>query len=64
LDQDLSPKNNFEDDLIKEIVGIANLSMKLGYQLEMENCPLTKEKAYSQLGHSASLLKAGLDYAR
>jgi hypothetical protein len=53
-----------EDDLIKEIARIANLSMKLGYQLEAENRPLTKEEAYSQLGHSASLFKAILDYAR
>jgi hypothetical protein len=53
-----------EDDLVKEIARIANLSMKLGYQLEAENRPLTKEEAYIQLGHSASLLKAILDYAR
>ncbi len=53
-----------EDDLVREIARIANLSMKLGYQLEAENRPLTKEEAYVQLGHSASLLKAILDYAR
>jgi hypothetical protein len=51
-----------EDDLVKEIARIANLSMKLGYQLEAENRPLTKKEAYTQLGHSASLLKAILDY--
>ena len=53
-----------ENDLIQEIARIANLSMKLGYQLEAENRPLTKEEAYIQLGHSASLLKAVLDYLR
>ncbi len=51
-----------EDDLIKEIARIANLSMKLGYQLEAENRPLTKEEAYIQLGHSTSLFKAILDH--
>jgi hypothetical protein len=53
-----------EDDLIQEIARIANLSMTLGYQLEAENRLLTKEEAYIQLGHSASLFKAILDYAR
>lgn len=53
-----------EDDLIKEIARIATLSMKLGYQLEAENRALTKEEAYVQLGHSASLVKAILDYTR
>ncbi len=53
-----------EDDLVREIVRIANLSMKLGYQLESENRIMTREEAYTQLGHSASLLKANLDYAQ
>jgi hypothetical protein len=53
-----------EDDLIKEIARVANLSMKLGYQLETEKRNLTKEEAYMQLGHSASLFKAILDYIR
>ncbi len=53
-----------EDDLVREIARIANLSMKLGYQLEKENRTLSKEEAYVQLGHSASLLKAVLDYVR
>jgi hypothetical protein len=51
-----------EDDLVREIARIANLSMKLGYQLEAESRMLSKEEAYVQLGHSASLLKAILDY--
>ena len=53
-----------EDDQVQEIPRIANLSMKLGYQLEAENRPLTKDEAYIQLGHSASLLKAILDYVQ
>jgi hypothetical protein len=55
---------NSEEDLTKEIARIANLSMKLGYQLESEDRLLTKEEAYTQLGHSASLIKAILEYAR
>jgi hypothetical protein len=38
--------------------------MKLGYQLEKEDRMLSKEEAYVQLGHSASLLKAILDSVR
>jgi hypothetical protein len=53
-----------EDDLIREIARIANLSIKLGYQLESENRNLSKEEAYIQLGHSASLIKAILEYIR
>ena len=53
-----------EDDLVREIARIANLSMKLGYQLEKENRMLSKEEAYVQLGHSASLLKAILEYVK
>jgi hypothetical protein len=53
-----------EDDLVREIVRIANLSMKLGYRLEAENRMLSKEEAYVQLGHSASLLKAIGEYVK
>lgn len=53
-----------ENDLIKEIARVANLSMRLGYQLEAENRLLTKKEAYRQLAHSASLIKAVLDYTR
>jgi hypothetical protein len=51
-----------EDDLVKGVARIANLSMKLGYQLESENRMLTKEEAYNQLSHSASFLKAILKW--
>jgi len=53
-----------EDDLVREIARIANLSMKLGYRLEAENRMPTKEEAYVQLGHSASLFKAILEYVK
>jgi len=53
-------KDNFEADLAREIARIANISRKLGYKLRAENRSMTKEEAYVQLGHSASLLKAVL----
>ena len=54
--------NHFEKDLTKEIARIANISRKLGYKLKKKDRDLTKEEAYRQLGHSASLLKAVLKY--
>jgi hypothetical protein len=54
--------NFFEEDLSKEIARIANLSRKLGHKLKAENRNMTKEEAYVQLGHSASLLRAILKY--
>lgn len=53
-----------EKDLAQEIARIANLALKLAYQLEAENRLLTKKEAYIQLGHSASLLKAVLRYVQ
>jgi hypothetical protein len=55
----LNPKN-FEKSLASEIARIANLSRDLGKRLEKENRDMTKEEAYIQLGHSASLIKAVL----
>lgn len=55
-------KIHFEKDLAKEIAKIANLSRKLGYKLKKKDRDLTKEEAYRQIGHSASLLKAVLKY--
>ena len=52
-----------ESDLVKEIVRIANVSKSLGYKIEQENRLLTKEEAYTQISHSASLIKAILSYA-
>ena len=49
-------------DLAGEIARIANISLNLGYRIEKENRLSSKEEAYSQLGHSTSLLKAILEY--
>jgi len=51
-----------EEALAREIARIANLSLKLGYRLETEKRLLTKEEAYVQISHSASLFRAILDY--
>jgi hypothetical protein len=51
---------NFEADLAREIARIANLSRKLGYKMRAEKRDMTKQEAYVQLGHSASLLRAVL----
>lgn len=51
-----------EEDLANEIARIANLSLKKGYQIQDEKRLLTKEEAYEQISHSASLLKAILRY--
>ena len=51
-----------EDDLALEIARIANLSISLGYRIEKEERLLTPEEAYTQIGHSASLLKGLLKY--
>jgi len=53
-----------ETTLAKEVARIANLSLKLGYQIEAEDRLLTKEEAYKQISHSASLLKGILEYVR
>jgi hypothetical protein len=55
-------KKYFETDLAREIARIANLSRILGYKLRAEKRDMTKEEAYIQLGHSASLLKAVLQH--
>ena len=51
-----------EEELAEEIARIANLSLRLGYKLEDENRLLTKEEAYMQISHSASLFKAVLRF--
>ena len=51
-----------EADLAREIARIANLSISLGYRIEKEERLLTREEAYAQIGHSASLLKGLLKY--
>lgn len=57
----LSP-DNFEEDLAKRIAVVANHSRALIHKLRKENRDMTKEEAYIQLGHSASLLKAVLKH--
>jgi pentose-5-phosphate-3-epimerase len=51
-----------EEDLANEIARIANLSLKKGYQIQDEKRLLTKEEAYEQISHSASLFGAILGY--
>jgi len=51
-----------ENDLAKEIARIANLSLKKGYQIQDEKRLLTKDEAYEQISHSASLFKAILEH--
>jgi S1/P1 nuclease len=51
-----------EKDLAKEIARIANLAMKLVERLESENRMLTKQEAYEQISHSASLFGGILDF--
>jgi hypothetical protein len=53
---------NSEEGLAKEIARIANLSMALGYKLEDECRLLSREEAYQQISHSASLFRAVLRY--
>jgi hypothetical protein len=55
-------KTDFEADLAREIARMANLSRKLGYKLRSEKRDMTKQEAYIQLGHSASLFKAVLQH--
>jgi hypothetical protein len=51
-----------EKDLAKEIARIANLSRELGFKIEREDRLLTRQEAYTQISHSASLFKAILQY--
>ncbi len=53
-----------ENDLASEIARIANISHKLGLKMEKENRDMTSEEAYGQIVHSASLLRAVLQYIR
>ncbi|MBI5015992.1 MAG: hypothetical protein HZB55_10965 [Deltaproteobacteria bacterium] len=53
-----------EEDLAREIARVANLSCSLGRRLEAEDRLPTKDEAYGQLSHSASLLRAILEYTK
>ena len=52
-----------EKDLAVAVARIANLSKTLGQKLEREDRLMTRVEAYTQVSHSASLLKAILRYA-
>lgn len=47
-----------EKDLAREVARVANLSKQLGHRMEDEDRLMTREEAYRQITHSASLLKA------
>ena len=53
-----------EQDIAKEVARIANLSIALAKKIESEKRLLTQEEAYAQIGHSASLFKAILQYVK
>jgi len=53
-----------EESLAKEIARRANPSMNLGYKIEAENRLLTREEAYTQISHSASVFRAVLEYLK
>lgn len=57
-------KIHSESDLAREIARIANISHQFALKLEKENRNMTQEEAYTQIYHSASLLKAVLTYAK
>ena len=52
-----------EADLAREVARMANLSINLGYRLEAEGRMLSRQEAYGQISHSASLFKAILKFA-
>lgn len=55
-------RTNFEDDLAREIARIANISRALASRVILRtDRVMTREEAYAQLGHSASLLRAVLN---
>ncbi len=53
---------HFEKDLAAEIARVADISRRLGLKLKKEGGIMTEQEAYIQLGHSASLLRAVLQY--
>jgi len=53
-----------EAGLARDIARIANIAHRLALKLKKENRDMTREEAYTELGHSASLLKGVLTYAK
>jgi hypothetical protein len=58
-DIELRP-DSFDEDVAREVARIANISRQLAFKIKAENRNMTREEAYVQLGHSASLLRAVL----
>jgi hypothetical protein len=53
-----------ENDLAREVARIANISQALGCQVEREGRMLSRQEAYAQISHSASLFRAILEFVR
>jgi predicted transcriptional regulator YheO len=53
-----------EADLAREIARIANRARQLALKIRSENRDMTQDEAYTELSHSASLLRAVLSYAK
>lgn len=53
-----------EPDLAREIARIANIARRLAGKLREENRDMTQDEAYTELSHSASLLRAVLFYEK
>jgi len=53
-----------ENGLAREIARIANISRQLAYKMEARGKGMSQDEAYKQLFHSASLLKAVLEYVK
>jgi hypothetical protein len=53
-----------EDDLAREIARIANIARQLALKIKSENRDMTQDEAYTELSHSASLLRAVLSHAK
>lgn len=51
-----------EADLAREIARIANRSIHLGYRLEKEGRMISRQEAYTQISHSASLYRGILNW--
>ncbi|WP_319408819.1 hypothetical protein [uncultured Desulfosarcina sp.] len=51
-----------EEDLAVEVARIANLSLNLGYKLELEGRMMSRQEAYEQISHSASLFRGILGW--
>ena len=55
-------KNLPKEEVSFFLLSYANLSLKLGYQIQDEKRLLTKDEAYEQISHLASLFKAISEY--